>query len=251
MALQKSAAALLIAFWLVSPAWSQSNLPGPVDNTSAGLQIYGTPEENAQAIGILGKGESMIPLAETRGSGGLRWYLIKTKAGLVGWIKQDDGEQSRKADDFFKSLPADSTSVAVSIPTVSSSAAPQGAIMVPVLSSGRSSMIVTALMNQRINGNLIIDTGATNTVISNRLANLLTLQAVGKAFVHTVGGPVQVAVARLGSLKVGAAEINNLPVLVHDFSQDPSIEGLLGMDFLGRYQIGFDSKRQLLILSPR
>lgn len=112
-------------------------------------------------------------------------------------------------------------------------------------------MIVTALMNQRINGNLIIDTGATNTVISNRLANLLTLQSVGRAFVHTVGGPVQVAVARLGSLKVGAAEINNLPVLVHDFSQDPSIEGLLGMDFLGRYQIGFDSKRQLLILSPR
>jgi clan AA aspartic protease (TIGR02281 family) len=251
LALQQSAAILLFLSLLVSPVWPQSNPSAPIENPPAGLPIYATAEETGQVIGILRPGENMTPIAETRGSGGLKWFLVKTNAGLTGWIKQDNAEQSKQADNFFKSLPADPASISVTIPSVSSSAAPQGAIMVPVLSAGRSSMIVTALMNQRISGNLMIDTGASNTVISKRLAKLLTLQAAGKAFVHTVGGPVQVAVARLGSLKVGAAEIKNLPVLVHDFSPDPHVEGLLGMDFLGHYQVGFDSRKQLLILSPR
>jgi hypothetical protein len=36
-------------------------------------------------------------------------------------------------------------------------------------------MIVSATLNQIMSGNLAVDTGATNTVISRRLANLLRL----------------------------------------------------------------------------
>jgi len=42
-----------------------------------------------------------------------------------------------------------------------------------------------------------------------------------------------------------------LSVIVHDFSRDPRIDGLLGMDFLGQYHIGLDSQKQVLVLSPR
>jgi hypothetical protein len=52
-------------------------------------------------------------------------------------------------------------------------------------------------------------------------------------------------------LKVGAAEVSDLPIVVHDFSRDPRIDGLLGMDFLGRYRFGLDAQRQVLVLSPR
>jgi hypothetical protein len=49
-------------------------------------------------------------------------------------------------------------------------------------------------------------------------------------------------------LKVGAAEVNNLTVVVHDFSLDPRLEGLPGWIFLSRYQVELDSQKQVLVL---
>jgi predicted aspartyl protease len=112
-------------------------------------------------------------------------------------------------------------------------------------------MIVSVIMNQIMTGNLLVDTGATNKVISRRLANLLRLQPTGASVGRTVSGPVSIAVAQLDSLKVGATEVNNLRIVSHDFSADPRIEGLLGMDFLGRFQVGFDAQKSLIILAPR
>jgi predicted aspartyl protease len=66
-----------------------------------------------------------------------------------------------------------------------------------------------------------------------------------------LGGPVWVGIVRLDWLKVGAAEVNDLSILVHDFSSDPRVEGLLGIDFLSRFQVGLDSQKHLIVLSPR
>ena len=191
----------------------------------------------------------MTPVAESQGAGGVKWYLIKTKGGVVGWIKQSDNDQSRKLHSFFKSLPGE-PSMSVQIPLTSSASAPRGAIIVPVLLLGPSA-IVPVTLNQTQRGNLMLDTGATNTVISQRLAALLSLRPVRRGVVQTVGGVISVGVAQLGSLRVGEAEVTDLPVIVHDFSRDPRIEGLLGMDFLGRYRIGLDAQKQVLVLFPR
>lgn len=248
----------LIAFeavLLFSWATTGSHVPPSAAQAQSGTppnrsHIYATPEANAQPIGELAAGVTTTPIAETQVGGGGKWFLVKTGTGLIGWIKQDNDEHSKKADNFFKSRPPDPAVVSVTIPNVSSSSAPRGAILVPVLSNGRS-MIVNVTMNQIMSGNLIVDTGATSSVISRRLANLLRLQPVNSGIVHTVGGPVSVGISRLDSLKVGSAEVNNLPILVHDFSPDPRVEGLLGMDFLSRFQVGFDSQKNLIILSPR
>jgi clan AA aspartic protease (TIGR02281 family) len=115
---------------------------------------------------------------------------------------------------------------------------------------GRAALVGVTL-NRSVNGNLIVDTGATNTVISRRLATLLSLRQTGATIGQTVGGPISAVTAQLKSIKVGAAEVTDLSVIVHDFSRDPRVEGLLGMDFLGRYQVGLDAQKQLLVLSPR
>ena len=195
-------------------------------------------------------GENPTPVAETQGSDGIKWYLVKTKRGDVGWIKQSSNDQAKKVDTFFKSLPQESSATAVNIPNVSSAAAPSGAIVVPVLSAGRVT-IVSVTFNHTVRGNLMLDTGATSTVISRRLASLLSLRPLGNAAAQTVGGVVQVSVGKLQSLKVGEAETTDLTVIIHDFSRDSRFEGLLGMDFLGRYRMGLDVPRQVLVLSPR
>jgi hypothetical protein len=214
------------------------------------IQVYSAAGDDAQIVETLSAGERVTPMAETQGIGGVKWYLVKTPSGTIGWIRQNDNEHSKKVDSFFKALPPEQASTAVAIPNISSATAPRGAIIIPILSTGRST-VVTVTLNRTITANLTLDTGATNTVISRRLAGLLSLRPSGNAAVQTVGGVIAVTVARLQSLKVGDAEANDLPVIVHDFSRDPRLEGLLGMDFLGRYRIGLDIQKQVLVLLPR
>jgi len=60
-----------------------------------------------------------------------------------------------------------------------------------------------------------------------------------------------VDVGRVDSIKVGDAEAQNMRVSIHDFTLDSSYEGLLGFDFLGRYQMSVDTEKQLMVLTPR
>ena len=214
------------------------------------ILIYSAPDEASLRVGTLALGESATPIAETQAAGGAKWFLIKSKTGVTGWIKQSDSDQGNKIDSFFKSKPAEYSEVPAAIPNLSSAIAPRGTMLVPVLTVGPSA-IVTATLNQTIAGNLMLDTGATHTVISQRLAEMLSLRPMGRSAVQTVGGVIGVTISRLRSLKVGAAEVSDVPIVVHDFSRDPRIDGLLGMDFLGRYRFGLDARRQVLVLSPR
>jgi hypothetical protein len=40
-------------------------------------------------------------------------------------------------------------------------------------------------------------------------------------------------------------------VMIHDFSPDPSYEGLLGFDFLSHFHMSLDVQKSLLVLTPR
>jgi len=231
-------------------AYSESAEPSSTSRNLGAISIYSAPDEASLRLGTLAPGETATPIAETQAAGGERWFLIKSKAAITGWIKQSENDQAKKIDNFFKSRPAENVGVPVAIPNLSSAAAPRGTIFVPVLTAGPSA-IVTVTLNQTITGNLMLDTGATHTVISQRLAGTLSLRPVGRSAVQTVGGVIAVTISRLRSLKVGEAEVNDLLIIVHDFSPDPRINGLLGMDFLGRYRFGLDAQRQVLVLSPR
>jgi hypothetical protein len=245
-----AACLILVSALRISPAWTQSNSGSAATQQSLRIQIYVSADEPSETVGVISPGENIAPLAETQGTGGLKWYLVRTKTGVVGWIKQSDDDRAKKVDNFFKSLPLETSSTTVSIPNVSSALAPGGAIIVPVLFVGGSAL-VSVIFNQTISGNLMLDTGATHTVISQRLAGVLSLRPVSRSLVQTVGGVIPVMVSRLRSLKAGNAEVTDLQVMVHDFSRDPRIEGLLGMDFLGRYRFGLDAERQVLVLTPR
>jgi hypothetical protein len=245
-----AACLILVSALRISPAWTQSNSGSAATQPPLRIQVYVSADETSETVGVISPGESITPLAEVQGTGGLKWYLVRIKTGAVGWIKQSDDDHAKKVDTFFKSLPKEATATAVSIPNISSALAPSGAIIVPVLSVGRSA-VVSVTLNQTISGNLMLDTGATHTVISQRLAGSLSLRPVGRSLVQTVGGVIPVTISRLSSLKAGNAEVTDLQVIVHDFSRDPRIEGLLGMDFLGRYRFGLDAERQVLVLTPR
>jgi hypothetical protein len=246
---------LAIGSLLSSPELTPAASSEPTETTStsqtpSAIWIYSAPDEASLRLGTLAPGETASPIAETQAASGAKWFLIKSKNAVTGWIQQSENDQAKKIDSFFKSQPTEYINIPAAIPNLSSAAAPRGTMFVPVLTAGRSA-IVTVTLNQTITGNLMLDTGATHTVISQRLAGILSLRPLGKSAVQTVGGIIAVTISRLRSLKVGEAEVTDVPIIVHDFSRDPRIDGLLGMDFLGRYRFGLDAQRQVLVLSPR
>jgi hypothetical protein len=214
------------------------------------IQLFTTPDESSAVVATLKSGDEISPLADTLVGEGVRWYLVRAKNGTIGWIRQSDTDQSRKLEKFFKALPAEPSlpvTIAPSSPTGSSA---RNTIVVPVVMNG-SSVIVPVTLNGALRANLALDTGATITVVSRRIARSLALSPLGASKVGTVGGIVTLPLARLGSLKVGEAEVQDLVVSIHDFSPDPRIEGLLGLDFLKNFHVSLDARRNLLILGPR
>ena len=220
--------------------------------TRGETQLFAAPDESSAVVATLKPGDEISPLADTLVGEGARWYLVKAKNSVVGWIRQSDTDESRKLEKFFKSLPTEP-----SLPL--SSAVPSA----PTLGSGPECNHCTR-GNERVLRSLFPShsmalLGLTWRSIPvprlrlyhPRIASNLALSTLGVSKVGTVAGVITVPLARLGSLKVGAAEVHDLVVSIHDFSTDPRIEGLLGMDFLKHFHVSLDARRRLLILGPR
>ncbi|HLZ78958.1 MAG TPA: aspartyl protease family protein [Sphingomonas sp.] len=100
-------------------------------------------------------------------------------------------------------------------------------------------MSVDVMINGAGPFRFIVDSGATRTVVSRRLAILLGLPSVGIATLHSVGGESQV-----DTVKIGALVLNGLPpqpivapVLEED---DLGAAGILGIDALADKKVVID-----------
>jgi hypothetical protein len=215
-----------------------------------GTSVYAAADEAAAVVGTLSKDEKATPIAETQSAGGIKWYLIKTKSGVVGWIRHRNDAQSKSAETFFRSLPTQRVTIPVDSRKSLAAAARGEAVIIPVTLLGRS-VIVPVTLNHSVNANLLLDTGASITMISRRVATALALPSTGAGLFSGIGGTVSAPVARVESIKVGDAEVSGMTVSIHDVARFPQFEGLLGMDFLGRFQISVDWTKQLLVLTRK
>jgi hypothetical protein len=169
----------------------------------------------------------------------------------VGWIKQGSAKPLKEFDDFFKSLPPEPSSFrSTNIPNVRSGRAAHGTINIPIHISG-GSVIVPVVFNSSVKTHLVLDTGASSTLISRNVATSLALHHIGAVRGVTVGGVINLAVARVKSLKIGSAEVFDLTVTIHDFSQHFPYDGLLGMDFLSQFDVSLHHHKRVLTLTPR
>jgi aspartyl protease family protein len=146
---------------------------------------------------------------------------------------------------------ADDAAVADPAQRPSSGGAP---VTVPLQRVGRS-LVVQARIGGSREAHLIVDTGATLTVVSREIARDLALfseSPVSMAQVSTAGGQVTVDVVRVGTMDVGGAEVHDVPVAVYDLPDaTPAIDGLLGLSFLSHFLVTLDTERGQLSLRPR
>ena len=117
-----------------------------------------------------------------------------------------------------------------------------------------NSLTTDVLLNRKVNTELIVDTGATDTVISTNLAkklgislnksqNVLCQMADGR----TVSGK-QVSIREV---RVGGAKVYNVQAVVLDSGDMRDSPGLLGMSFLSNFVFKVDTEKELLVLQKR
>jgi len=108
-------------------------------------------------------------------------------------------------------------------------------------------IVVTARLNGGRTARLLLDTGSSHSVVSDRLVQALDLPVVAQAMVSSIAGDALSHVVRLDRFELGAIDARAvLPSVVPDDALDPTgrIEGVIGQDVLAseRYTIDYDRR---------
>jgi thiol-disulfide isomerase/thioredoxin len=68
-------------------------LPSALRAKMEGVVIRGQQDTSAEAVGKVGRSEELIPIGKVSGAGEF-WYMVKTKSGMVGWVRGGDVEEA-------------------------------------------------------------------------------------------------------------------------------------------------------------
>lgn len=128
---------------------------------------------------------------------------------------------------------------------------PASGFSVPLERLG-SLLVVTIQVNGTRPAKVILDTGASHTMLSYAVARDLALWANASATsltMHTAGGTVRADVLPIASISLGGAEVRHTVATIYDLPEaPPGIEGLLGLDVLRQFEVTLDTVRNRLQL---
>ena len=125
--------------------------------------------------------------------------------------------------------------------------------IVPIEVAG-TAMLVRVRVNRLQGALMLIDTGASSTVIRPLLLARLGMSVGADAPRHTLmvpsGSTIEVPFVTL-TVQVGDATVENLDVGVFDAMSDaPDLDGFLGADFLQRFKVTLERQARQMILEP-
>ncbi len=136
-----------------------------------------------------------------------------------------------------------------------STAAPSRVASVPIQTINRK-FLVPVVLNEGQTATFLLDTGASTSVITPDLARRLGLDTssrttLGRARIAS-GQEVEVSMVRMTSIRVGSARnvaVYELPVIVNT-NPPITVDGFLGVDFIGRFTMTVDPAAGTLTLQP-
>ena len=117
-----------------------------------------------------------------------------------------------------------------------------------------NSLTTNVLLNRKAKVDLIVDTGAADTVISSSLAKKIGISVnKGRNVLCQVadGRSVMGKQINIKEVRVGGAKIYNVQAVVLDSGEMGNSPGLLGMSFLNNFVFKVDTEKELLVLQKR
>ena len=117
-----------------------------------------------------------------------------------------------------------------------------------------NSLTTSVLLNRKAREELIVDTGATDTVISSSLAKKIGISLdKGKNVLCQMadGRAVNGKQINIKEVRVGNAKVYNVQAVVLDSGEMGNSPGLLGMSFLNNFIFKVDAEKETLVLQKR
>lgn len=112
-----------------------------------------------------------------------------------------------------------------------------------------STYVVSAIVNARHPATFLVDTGASYTVITPRMAKQLGLKLGEDSAtvpVATANGTVYAPLVRLKQLSLGGMHVENVEAVVADLGDNNPISGLLGMSFFHGMELSFKQDKLVI-----
>lgn len=129
-----------------------------------------------------------------------------------------------------------------------------GEITVPFTVTNQG-YLVEALFNDSVKAHMVLDTGASLVVISERLFQRLgqkKLQGVRKVKLVTANGLIEAEPSIIRKIQVGTAFKEDVPTAVTpDSVMYENCDGLLGLSFLRDFHMTIDHEKQTIVLKER
>lgn len=115
--------------------------------------------------------------------------------------------------------------------------------------------IVKVEFNQQVSLNLMLDTGASRTVVSN--STMASMQSISDYFVdldisgraRTANGIAHTRLYTARDMRVDDFVLEHPLILTSNIPKDENMDGLLGMDFLSQFKFRIDHQNNRLYLS--
>ncbi len=125
------------------------------------------------------------------------------------------------------------------------SSAPPGGIGVIVRGNGR--LLVPVAVNGKKESRFLFDTGATTSVLSEKLAAKEGVTPKGVKRVSTFAGAVSLPVGQVDTLRIGHRSVVGIEVIIANlaslFNLDTEIDGILGQDVLSLFNYLLDRRK--------
>lgn len=133
---------------------------------------------------------------------------------------------------------------------------PPAVTRIPIHPGGTAPIVVGGTVNGLRPVTLILDTGASYTILSPRVFHQLGLSIPSSApmvqFVIAGGQRVEAPLVSVDSLEIGHSRVGPIEVLAYDaIPHDPALDGLIGLNFLNRFTITIDRGAGVLTIAPK
>lgn len=115
-------------------------------------------------------------------------------------------------------------------------------------------IMVDVKINGSASAQLLLDTGADRTLISPRAllaAGVRIARPVASGQMEGVTGTDKIEYVVVDSLEVGEARVGRMPVASYNLPSAAAGDGLLGRDFLDRFNVNIDSSAGVVTLTPK
>jgi predicted aspartyl protease len=120
----------------------------------------------------------------------------------------------------------------------------------PIIFAGNQILVPVSFVNNGLTaaGHLVMDTGATHTVVYRSFADRLNIITLTKGQSKVAGGHfVHSEVGKVESMQIGPITSKDFSVVILAFEgNSPTHGGLLGMDFLSRVEYSIDYEKSVI-----